>query len=156
MDESYMGASKFYIDVIGDLQDMAQSASFISKVSHKHINNNHKPLKKKQADELTEINSQLVLLFDKIQNVFDSRSFDQIVPDLMEEKKGLLNYVENSIHHQVERTRTVESSPKNTSLYFSILLESKELIESGIDILELYYGEYDRSVNLFKTPELKN
>ena len=153
MDDSYLGASKFYIDVIGNLQDMAQSASFISKVSHKHINNNHKSLKKNQADELIEINAQLVSLFEKIRNVFDSRSFDQIVPDLMDEKRGLLEYVENSIHQQVERTRTIESSPKNTTLYFSILLESKDLIKAGMNILELYYREHDRSKNFVKPDE---
>ncbi|RPD96614.1 inorganic phosphate transporter [Aureibaculum marinum] len=153
LDDSYVGASKFYIDVIGNLQDMAQSASFISKVSHKHIHNNHKSLKKKQADELIEINSQLISLFAKIRDVFDSRSFDKIVPDLMDEKQGLLAYVEDSIHQQVERTRTVESSPKNTTLYFSILLETKDLIKAGMNILELYYIEHDRSINLVKKEE---
>ena len=32
LDASSVSASKFYIDVIGDLQDVAQSVSFISKV----------------------------------------------------------------------------------------------------------------------------
>ncbi|MBJ2173993.1 inorganic phosphate transporter [Aureibaculum sp. A20] len=148
LDDSYLGASKFYIDVIGNLQDMAQSASFISKVSHKHINNNHRPLKKKQADELIEINDQLVSLFDKTREVFDSRSFEKIVPDLINDKQALLDHVESAIHQQVERTRTIESSPKNTTLYFSILLETKDLIKAGITILELYYSEHDRNVNL--------
>ncbi|WP_117880031.1 inorganic phosphate transporter [Aureibaculum luteum] len=151
LDDSYLGASKFYIDVIGNLQDMAQSASFISKVSHKHINNNHRPLKKKQADELIEINDQLVSLFDKTREVFDSRSFDKIVPDLINDKQALLDHVENAIHQQVERTRTIESSPKNTTLYFSILLETKDLIKAGINILELYYSEHDRNIKLMNT-----
>ena len=52
LDDSYLGASKFYIDVIGSLQDVAQSSSLIAKVSHKHVNNHHKKLKKKQTEEL--------------------------------------------------------------------------------------------------------
>ena len=32
LDDSYLGASKLYIDVIGDLQDMAQSISFLSLI----------------------------------------------------------------------------------------------------------------------------
>jgi len=145
MDDSYLGASKFYIDVIGSLQDMAQSASFIAKISHKHVHNQHKELKKKQAEELIEINEKLVHLFGKIRDIFDSRSFDQIIPDLMEEKQSLLEDVKNSIQHQVERTRTIESSPKNTTLYFSVLLETKDLIKASMNILELYYHEHDRS-----------
>lgn len=145
MDESYLGASKFYIDVIGSLQDMAQSASFMAKISHKHVNNHHKELKKNQAEELVEINEKLVHLFGKIRDIFDSRAFDQLIPGLMEEKQQLLEYVKTSIQHQVERTRTVESSPKNTTLYFSVLLETKDLIKASMNILELYYNEHDRS-----------
>mgnify|MGYP000983651364 CR=1 FL=1 len=148
MDDSYLGASKFYIDVIGSLQDMAQSASFMAKISHKHVNNHHKELKAKQAEELIEINEKLALLFGKIRDIFDSRSFEQIIPKLMEEKLALLEDVRNSIQHQVERTRTIESSPKNATLYFSFLLETKDLIKASMNILELYYNEHDRSKKL--------
>ena len=149
LDDSYLGASKFYIDVIGSLQDMAQSSSFIAKVSHKHVNNNHKSLKKKQVEELVDINDKLNHLFGKIREVFDSRSFDRLIPSLMEEKLSLLKEVEDSIQKQVIRTREKETtSPKNTTLYFSILLETKDLIKACMNILELYYLEHDRSKTL--------
>ena len=135
---------------------MAQSASFMAKVSHKHVNNNHKELKKKQSEELVEINEKLVHLFGKIREIFDSRAFDKIIPDLMEEKQSLLEDVEESIQHQVERTRTIESSPKNTTLYFSVLLETKDLIKASMNILNLYYDEHDRSKSLFEQEEVKD
>ncbi|MFD1292826.1 inorganic phosphate transporter [Lutibacter holmesii] len=137
LDESSISASKFYIDVIGDLQDIAQSVSFISKVSHKHINNNHKGLKVNQAKELKEIDEKLNHLFGKIRTIFDERAFDKIEA-LIEEKQGLLNDVSAYAQKQVERTRTTESSPKNTTLYFSILLETEDLIKATMDLLELY------------------
>lgn len=137
LDESSLSASKFYIDVIGDLQDIAQSVSFISKVSHKHINNNHKGLKVNQAKELKEIGEKLHHLFRKIRTIFDSRSFDKIA-SIIEEKQDLLNDVSTYAQKQVERTRTTESSPKNTTLYFSILLETEDLIKATMDLLELY------------------
>lgn len=148
LDDSYLGASKFYIDVIGSIQDVAQSSSLIAKVSHKHVNNNHKALKKKQAEELLSINEKLVHLFDQIREVFDSRTFDRIVPGIIEEKQSLLDSVQDSIQRQVERTRTEESSPKNTTLYFSILLETKDLIKANMNILNLYFDEHNRSQTL--------
>jgi hypothetical protein len=42
LDESSIGASNFYILILGYLQDMTQSLTYITKVSHKHVNNNHK------------------------------------------------------------------------------------------------------------------
>lgn len=151
LDDSYLGASKFYIDVIGSIQDVAQSSSLIAKVSHKHVNNNHKALKKKQAEELLEINEKLIHLFGKIRNIFDARTFHEIVPDIIEEKKAILSSVQESIQRQVERTRTEESSPKNTTLYFSILLETQDLIKANMNILNLYFEEHNRSIELMDT-----
>ena len=146
LDDSYLGASKFYIDVIGSLQDVAQSSSLIAKVSHKHVNNHHKKLKKKQTEELLEINDKLLDLFARISEVFDSRSFDKIVPDILDSKKTLLEEVKVSIQKQVERTRESDStSPKNTTLYFIILLETKDLILACMNILNLYYEEHDKN-----------
>ncbi|MCP4883804.1 MAG: inorganic phosphate transporter [Flavobacteriales bacterium] len=145
LDDSYLGASKFYIDVIGSLQDVAQSSSLIAKVSHKHVNNQHKKLKKRQTEELLEINDKLLILFSNISDVFDSRSFDKIVPDIIHSKQTLLEEVKASIQQQVERTRESDStSPKNTTLYFIILLETKDLILACINILNLYYEEHDK------------
>ncbi len=147
LDDSYLGASKFYIDVIGSLQDMAQSSGLIAKVSHKHVNNHHKELKNKQTEELLDINDKLLNLFAKIREVFDSRTFDRIVPDIIDSKKLLLEEVKESIQKQVERTRESDStSPKNTTLYFVILLETKDLILACINILNLYYQEHDNRI----------
>lgn len=144
LDDSYLGASKFYIDIIGSLQDVAQSSSLIAKVSHKHVNNQHKKLKKKQTEELLDINEKLLALFKSISEVFDARTFDQIVPDIIDTKKELLEEVKESIQKQVERTRESDStSPKNTTLYFIILLETKDLIQACMNILNLYYEEHD-------------
>ena len=153
LDDSYLGASKFYIDVIGSIQDVAQSSSLITKVSHKHVNNNHKSLKKKQAEELLDINDRLAHLFGEIRAIFDSRTFDRIVPGIIEEKQILLAHVQESIQKQVQRTRTEESSPKNTTLYFSILLETQDLIKANMNILNLYFDEHHRSKELLKSDE---
>ena len=154
LDDSYLGASKFYIDVIGSLQDLAQSASFIAKVSHKHIYNNHKKLKNKQGEELSLINDKLLTLFERIREVFDSRTFDEIFPDIIEAKQSLLQDVEDAIQKQVERTRLKETtSPKNTTLYFSLLLETRDLIKANMAILNLYYDEHNLSQELLKNTD---
>ncbi len=145
LDDSYLGASKFYIDTIGSLQDIAQSSSLIAKVSFKHVNNHHKKLKKRESEELLLITSTLESLLKRISQIFDSRDFGMIVPEIIEAKKELLSEVQVAIQKQVERTREKEStSPKNTTLYFVILIETKDLMQACIDVLNLYYDEHDR------------
>ena len=78
LDESSVGASNFYITVLGYLTDITQSLEYIGKVSHKHINNNHKKLKYNQIKELKEIDQTLEEIFDQTEKAFDERSFEQI------------------------------------------------------------------------------
>ena len=135
LDDTSVSASNFYINILGYLQDMTQSLEYISKVSHKHINNNHKKLKFSQIKELKEIDQSLEVLFNTTKQAFNSRSFEQI-GSILANKTEVYNLVTEKIQKQVERTRTEESSPKNTTLYFSILLETKDLLNATMNMLE--------------------
>ena len=145
LDESSVGASNFYILILGYLQDMTQSLTYITKVSHKHVNNNHKKLKFNQVKELSQINDAIQLLFSEAIVVFKSRSFEKIGA-IIEQKNEIYTILKSNIETQVQRTRTEESSPKNTTLYFSLLLETKDLLNATTGLLEEYHTEYDSSV----------
>ncbi|MGJ8732823.1 MAG: inorganic phosphate transporter, partial [Cellulophaga sp.] len=92
-----------------------------------------------------EIDYKLEHILNETQAVFETRSFDKIA-QILEEKEALFELLSQKIQKQVERTRTEESSPKNTTLYFSLLLETKDLMTATINMLELYYNEHDSSV----------
>jgi len=53
-------------------------------------------------------------------------------------KEVLMQQIDQKIEKQVQRTRTDESSPKNTALYFSLLLETKDLLLATMNLLEIY------------------
>ena len=137
LDETSVQASKFYIEVLGYLQDVAQSISYISRASYKHVNNNHKNLKKVQLKDLKIIDNELSSLLVKVSTLFQNRAFDDL-DALLIEKKTLLVNVSNSIEKQVARIRSDETSPKNTTLYFSLLLETKDLITALMNLLQTY------------------
>lgn len=56
----------------------------------------------------------------------------------------MINSVSEKINKQIERTRADESSPKNTTLYFSLLIETKDLLNATMSILDEYYSSYDK------------
>jgi Na+/phosphate symporter len=145
LDESSLGASNFYISLLGDLQDVTQSLEYISKVSFKHVNNNHKKLKYNQIQELKEIDNELNSLLSEIRDIFSQNEFSRIV-GVLSKKQSLFDAISSKIEAQVARTRSDESSPKNTTLYFSLLLESKDLINTMMSFSELYHKEYDATI----------
>ncbi|MAU14877.1 MAG: phosphate:sodium symporter [Muricauda sp.] len=145
LEEAHIGASNFYINIMGYLTDMSQSLEYIGKVSHNHVHNNHKKLKYNQIKELKEIDHKLEEIFNSTQKAFEEKSFEQIGA-ILNSKQELYDLVSQKIDLQVSRTRTEESSPKNTTLYFSLLLETRDLITAMMNLLEQYYHEHDSTV----------
>src|SRR5690606_1568334 len=114
--------------------------------------NNHKKLKYNQIKELKEIDQRLDQIFDSTKTVFEEKSFSKIGP-ILDSKQDLFELVSQKIDKQVSRTRTEESSPKNTTLYFSLLLETRDLMTAMMSLLEQYYQEHDSTVPPATTPE---
>ncbi|TBN16353.1 inorganic phosphate transporter [Hyunsoonleella pacifica] len=145
LEDPSVNASNFYISVLGYLQDMAQSLTYISNASFKHVNNNHKKLKFSQIKELKDIDAHLERLFEHTKKAFETETFEEIGVILSERNK-FFDLVTDKIQKQVERTRSEESSPKNTTLYFSLLLETKDLLKATWSLLDEYHNAHDASV----------
>ncbi|PID95482.1 MAG: phosphate:sodium symporter [Bacteroidetes bacterium] len=137
LDDSSVKASRFYILILSHLEDISQSIDYIISSSYKHVNNNHKPLKKAQIHDLESINKSLDKLFSSIQGDFASKSFEEL-NSVITSKKNLLEGISESIDKQVGRIRTEETSPKNATLYLGILLETRDLVTSQMNLLQLF------------------
>nr|WP_311195874.1 hypothetical protein [Antarcticibacterium sp. 1MA-6-2] len=137
LDDDSVEASKFYILILDYLQDMVQSIGYITRNSYNHVHNNHKNLKFNQIRDLKGIDDKMQKLFDDIQLIFDTHSFSNI-DEVISEKQQLLDHVSDLIQKQINRIRTSETSPKNTKLYFGLLLETKDLITSTMALLQLF------------------
>ncbi len=143
LDEKSVRGSSFYITILAYLTDVAQSLEFISKKSYKHVNNNHKPLRYNQINDLKEIDDSLQSFLHEVEVVFKQRKFDRI-DKIVAHRDEILNKLSEKIEKQVNRTRTEESSPKNTTLYFSLLLETKDLVKGIMSLMEEYNSSFKK------------
>jgi phosphate/sulfate permease len=143
LDDTSVRGSNFYIIILGHLTDIAQSLEFISKKSYKHVNNNHKALKFSQIKDLQEINASFDHLLVDIVSIFDSQEFERLEGILVRKERAFTD-ISAMIEKQVQRTRTEESSPKNTTLYFSLLMETKDLVTALMNLMEEYYNSYKK------------
>ena len=145
LDESSLNASNFYINLLGYLQDITQSLEYINKASYKHVNNNHSKLKLTQIRELIEVNSSISELFMEVNGLYKNKSFNKI-KSVIKKKDGIYKLVQDKILAQVARTRNEEKSQKNTTLYFGILQETKDLLNAVMNLLSDYNESHDSSV----------
>jgi Na+/phosphate symporter len=146
LDDASVGASNFYIQILGSLQDMTQSLNYITKLSHKHVNNNHKKLKFNQIKELSEISQTVKRFFEETKQIFEIQAFDKS-SSVVEQKTAIDVSLKRNIDSQVLRTRNEDSSPKNTTLYFSLLIETKDLMNAIAGLVEEYNTKYNQSLD---------
>ena len=148
LDETSLEASKFYVLILGYLQDMVQSISYITTTSYSHINNNHKSLKFNQIRDLKSIDNELKNLFNGLETSFSQEDFSKLDTTL-QEKNALLDAISLLIQKQIDRIRTTENSPKNSKLYFGLLLETNDLVKATMSLLELF-KEFNAHANIKK------
>ena len=143
LDETSVRGSSFYISILAYLTDIAQSVEFISKKSYKHVNNQHEKLKFNQFKDLMEIDDRLNLMYSEITEIFNAKKFERI-SIVLAQKQEIISFISRKIEAQIDRTRSEESSPKNTTLYFNILLETKDLVNSTMNLMDEYYSGYKK------------
>jgi len=82
----------------------------------------------------------------EVEEIFISRKFEKLESVISASRKQIaLDDLSNKIENQIRRTRSEEyDSPKNTALYFSLLLETKDLVNALMNLLEEYYRSYNK------------
>jgi phosphate/sulfate permease len=138
LEDTSLRGSKFYIQILTHLTDISQSLDFITKKSYKHIHNNHKSLRFNQVKVLQQVDQEFGAILTKLVQAFDDNNL-QVVGELIDNLETLSETVFTRIEDQVALTRLEESSPKNTALYFNVLLESKDLIDAVLELMQVYH-----------------
>ena len=138
--------SKFHMNVLEELENITDSISSLSSLTHKHINNNHRGLTFNQIRELKELEGELDEFFTRIVKTFKTKNYTEI-SEIFEVKEKLVSSLELKIKSQISRTRKDESSPRNTRLYFEILNKMKTIITHYVQLLELYSNKYDAEID---------
>lgn len=140
LEDSSIAASNFYIELLQYLHDLSEDLSYLSRISYNHVNNNHRKLKLAQIRELKNIESHLKSTIKEAREAFRLKQNIKEFQDVLFEKNKIIELIDEKINTQIERTRTEETSPKNTTLYFNFLIRTKELITHKLELIDKYYS----------------
>ena len=140
LEESSLPASTFYIELLGYLHDLSEDLTYLAKISYDHLNNNHRKLTFSQIKDLLLIEESVNKIFKEGKEAFNSIQNQKEFEEVLFEKNNSFGLIESKINTQIERTRSEETSPKNTTLYFNFLIRTKDLIIHKYELVEKYYG----------------
>jgi hypothetical protein len=135
--EEHTDSSRVYLLVFDLEQDLLQSISFVIEECRNHVQNDHKPLSADQGKKLYEIQQAIGIYFEEVQELLKQKEFKGL-DRLLTEKRKLFLQLERLISQQVEGIRKEEYGRRNSMLYFSLLLELKDLIAVAARFAKLY------------------
>ena len=140
LEESSLPASTFYIELLGYLHDLSEDLTYLAKISYDHLNKNHLKLTFSKIKDLLLIEESVNKIFKEGKEAFNSIQNQKEFEEVLFEKNNSFGLIESKINTQIERTRSEETSPKNTTLYFNFLIRTKDLITHKYELVEKYYG----------------
>ncbi len=130
--------SNNYIKLLDKIQDLIQSMHFISKMAKEYVDNTHSELTPEQKQELEQLRHILVNLMNDMQKALVNRDMPQL--RRLYKTTNLDSSLEKAINNQVLRIQQDKSSSKNSRLFLSLLLETKDIEESLIKLLRIIFN----------------
>lgn len=141
--------SRLYVLVYDLEQDLLQSVQFIFEACEAHVVNIHSPLLPKQQNRLRKLEQHIHTYTDFVQKSLQQAKWHQYEESL-QQKEALLKQIEDLLTEQISGIKSGQYTAKNSHVYFSILLETKDLVAITARFLKLYYRlpEYQRKAEL--------
>ena len=129
--------ANFYIKVLDHLQDFHKSTRLIVKSAGDFVENLHKPFTVEQLKELNLIQKKFFSLLNTtdqaIKNVEKNRQID-----IQSEADAVLEVIEKSLGNQMKRIKNRETGKSNSSLFFILILETKDLVKELISLTQVF------------------
>ncbi|MQY80028.1 MAG: hypothetical protein GH151_12685 [Bacteroidetes bacterium] len=130
-----MEAGQYYVQVLDYLRESAHCLTYLSEPIFKHIDNNHKPLRTVQKNDLTALNEEISTFYNFILNTIKSDKFDAI-NEIVEKQQLILDKLKKLRKKQVKMIQKEEAGTRISLLYFNTLGETKNLVLNTVNILK--------------------
>lgn len=135
LQDNYIEAGHFYVQVIDYISEMTKSLVHITRPCFEHIDNNHKGFSEEQVADLLRINDDVSAIYARINHMLvqnDYRELDLI----LEMRDELFDTIADAIKNQLRRIQVKATSTKASMLYLTILNETKTMVLQSRNLLK--------------------
>jgi len=137
--EEMAEGSRSYLLAYDLQQDIIQSAELITNSIKSHVEDVLMPLTTTQTAELKQIAEDVDAFLEKSAEIIRSRNYTGY-EELMNSQRPIFIKIDNLLATQSRGIREEGYSARNSMLFFSILLETKDLIADSTAFVRLYYA----------------
>ncbi len=133
--EKEIESGHYYVQVLDYLKETVNSITHISGPIYNYLDNNHKPLQSDQKHELNELKNNIGSFFKSTIKILEEEGFMNI-DKIVKEQQEILESITKINKRQLKRIKNQESGTKNSSLYLSMLSETKSLLLFTVNLIK--------------------
>ncbi|UII28564.1 inorganic phosphate transporter [Fulvivirga maritima] len=137
MDENEGNTSKTYLNIYDLEQDFTHSIKFIIEESLNHVKNMHSSLTDKQVEGLKELTDNFVAFMTQAVDVLEENS-NKKMNSLITLKRVILDQILSLMEFQIKEVRKKGQSKRTSTLFFNILLETKEMVNTTSRFIKVF------------------
>ncbi|MCD6347443.1 MAG: inorganic phosphate transporter [Bacteroidales bacterium] len=127
----------YYIQELDYLREVAHCLTFIAKPAFKHVNNNHKPLIKPQAEELKILTDKIQKFIETIHHSITNKDFSNL-DDLINFQHSVLDMTDLYRKNQLKRFKSELVGTRNSLLFIGLLHETRNLLLHLINLTKAH------------------
>jgi Na+/phosphate symporter len=129
--------SRLYLLVYDLEQDLLQSVRLVTDACRDYVRNSLVPFSEAQQEQLLELARTVERFLEQVARTLQTGHPDDAVR-VLQEKPGLLQRIEELLNDQVRGLRQRIYGNRNTMLFFSLQLETKDIIAVAARFVKLY------------------
>lgn len=133
--EDEVESGHYYVQILDYLRETTNCLYYVVNPMFLHVDNNHPPLAKEQAEELLQFNEKMSDFFNFALNILKNNKFEKY-PELIEKRNKLLLETTNLKKKQIKSLKKSRRGSKVILLYLEIMTESKNMLLFATNVIQ--------------------
>ncbi len=130
---------QFYIHAVNYIQQISESVFNLSEAIFTHVQNLHQPVRSEKMASLKELSDKTSVFLVEFSDLILTEKRNGMA-SIRTQNAALLYLIDQLEKEHIIHVRNDKSSPKNSLLYFSILLEYRNILSNITGLLGLFEG----------------
>ncbi|MFI3304689.1 MAG: inorganic phosphate transporter [Rikenellaceae bacterium] len=137
LEDNNVDTGHFYVQVVDYINEVTKTLLHITRPSLEHIDNHHQGLSKEQIHDLMNVNNDVEEIFNKINNMMESKDFSDI-DVVLEMRDNLFDKIADAIKKQLRRIKNSpeQSSTRANMLYLNLMTETKTMVLQARNLIK--------------------
>jgi phosphate/sulfate permease len=119
-------AGSFYVQAIDYLRETAHSLNFIAQPLLEHLDNNHAPFSKEQADEIRELLRDFDNMYAILEEMISGNNY-YLLSHLVDKQQIIIEKIAKMKKKQLKQVKNQEYNTRNSMLFLDVLFECKNI-----------------------------